>query len=108
MENKKAGNLLAMALTLLTKEVESLMDKDGRVSSTELKQLTKTVIEDMNSEFRSENETLIVHSALNIVLLSLANYSIIERKIFEASNIKCPPSRKAVLDKLYAVMSKGL
>ena len=102
-----SGESLAKALMGVADNIKLLMDDGGRVSPEDMTNLTRAFIENMNQELRKESRDM-VQGALNVVLLALANYSLIERSIFEMANLEYTPARKEVLDKVYVVMSEGI
>ena len=105
--DKKAGTHLGKALVTITEDLKNMMEEDGTIASEVLHEFTRQVVVDMNEVLQKETNE-IAQGTLNIILLALANYSVIEKRIFQAAGIEISPERKAILDKVYETMSKDL
>jgi len=107
MEKDTAGALLGKALIQITEDIEEMLSSRDTFDPKELNKLTKELILDMNTELRKEKRQ-VLQSSLELLLLALANYSMIEKAIFKEAGINYSVNRKEILNKVYTIMSKDL
>jgi hypothetical protein len=107
MEKDTAGELLTKALVQVTKDLQEIITEDSTYNQQDLDRITKKVIRDMNSELRKE-ERVLLQGSLEVLLLALANYSLIEKEIFKKSGLNYSTNRVKILNKVFEIMSEDL
>lgn len=104
--NNKAGSLLAETIKELSSSIGSVVSEEGMVTKEAMGKLLQEVVSDFNSSMK--DNTMITQGSLDILLLALANYSLLERQVIEGSGLKLDNStRNTVLDKTYHIMKTG-
>ena len=101
-----SGQLLAKAIKTLNDEIGSTVTEEGLITKESMSKLLYKVILNFNTEM--SNNSTISQGSLDIILLTLSNYSIIERRILEASGRKLDnKTRNTVLEKSFHMLKTG-
>ena len=107
------GEYLALALKSYSEEIIASMGDRGLLKQVDFKQILDNGVHKFFKELQRKEdvEPKITIAAFNIILLNLANYSIIERKIYD-DYLKVPVSvhaeRRRILDYLNHTILKQI
>ena len=105
-DNEHPGTLLARSVCKLSSDIANRLDENNQVTSEESNKLLVDMVTNFNQEMAKKG--YITQGAFDILLMTVASYSLLERKIMEKSGRSVDtPSRRDIIQKAFKMISTG-
>lgn len=104
--SEQPGTLLAKSVCKLSSKIASRLDENNSISPEEGNKLLFEVVTSFNKEMSKNG--YITAGAFDILLMAVANYSLLERKIMAKSGRNVDTeSRKQIIEKAFKMITTG-
>lgn len=104
--SENPGTLLARSVCKISSKIASRLDENNTISPEEGNKLLFEVVTAFNQEMA--NNGYITAGAFDILLMAVANYSLLERQILLKSGRDVDTdSRKSIIEKAFKMISTG-
>lgn len=105
-ENEHPGTLLAKSVCKLSSEIANRLDENNNIPPEESNQMLVDMVGNFNKEMSKKG--FITQGAFDILLMTIASYSLLERKIMEKSGRTVDtPGRRDIIEKAFTMISTG-
>ncbi|RKZ95509.1 MAG: hypothetical protein DRQ40_03470 [Gammaproteobacteria bacterium] len=106
MNNEHPGKLLAGAVKGLSSQIADKLDGGEAISAEDGNKMLFDTMQSFNKEMATNG--FITSGAFDLILMAIANYSLLERQILEKNGRPVDtPSRKRVIDKAFHLITTG-